>query len=223
MRPEELYTFPRTRNSAVTCLAFGKDRKENFPDYFFCHGCDLLEDAVWSGNTRANRNQAKYVCTGGHEGNRIHPTKQRQEYRPRCKNKNPWVKVDEEDEDHTSSDAPDDTEQQQSSPTKSPVKKKFRQSGRRLSSMAQSRYAERCSSSSGEESGTMKQDDNDDHDNAENLQQQFATALAFPDEPVSEINQQQDAEEDHYSSDDDGFIPNDVMLEYINDLEREKF
>ena len=74
MRPEELYTFPRTRNSAVTCLAFGKDRKENFPDYFFCHGCDLLEDAVWSGNTRANRNQAKYVCTGGHEGNRIHPT-----------------------------------------------------------------------------------------------------------------------------------------------------
>ena len=120
MRPEELYTFPRTRNSAVTCLAFGKDRKENFPDYFFCHGCDLLEDAVWSGNTQANRNQAKYVCTGGHEGNRIHPTKQRQEYRPRCKNKNPWVKVDEEDEDHTSSDAPDDTEQQQSSPTSPP-------------------------------------------------------------------------------------------------------
>ena len=76
MHPEELYTVSRTRagKSAVTCLAFGKDRKEKYPDYFFCHGCDSLEDVVWSGNRRANRNMAKYICTGGHEGDCNHPT-----------------------------------------------------------------------------------------------------------------------------------------------------
>lgn len=82
-RPDELlYKFPRTRGSgAVTCLAFGKDRRARYPGYFFCHGCDLFEDAILSGNKRAKRTQQnKYACRieiiqrrffGGRTTNRI--------------------------------------------------------------------------------------------------------------------------------------------------------
>ena len=52
MRPEELYMIPQTWSDApITSLVFGHDRKDDFPEYFFCHGCDLLEDAVLNGNT----------------------------------------------------------------------------------------------------------------------------------------------------------------------------
>ena len=76
-RPDELlYKFPRTRGSgAVTCLAFGKDRKERYPGYFFCNACDLFENAILHGNKRAKRTQQnKYACTGGHT-DRDHPTR----------------------------------------------------------------------------------------------------------------------------------------------------
>jgi hypothetical protein len=64
MRQQDLYK--RGRNYPVTCLTYGKNRKEDFKDYFFCHGCDLLESAVENQNKRANRHQKKYMCTGGH-------------------------------------------------------------------------------------------------------------------------------------------------------------
>ena len=44
-RADGLYNRGR-RSQPVTCLVFGKHRKEEFPDYFFCNGCDLLEDAI---------------------------------------------------------------------------------------------------------------------------------------------------------------------------------
>ena len=48
---------------------------------FFCHGCDLFEDAVASGNKRANRSQKKYECTGGHS-QAFRPTSLKPEYCP---------------------------------------------------------------------------------------------------------------------------------------------
>jgi hypothetical protein len=67
----------------VTCLSFGPQRKEMYPEHFFCHGCDLYEDAVAYGiRNRANRNQRKYRCTGAHNDS-SHPTTLRNEYRPR--------------------------------------------------------------------------------------------------------------------------------------------
>jgi hypothetical protein len=65
----------------VSCLSFGQNRKTEFPDYFFCHGCDLLEDAVNNGAKRAHRHQKKYLCTGGHI-DLSHPSTTKKEYRP---------------------------------------------------------------------------------------------------------------------------------------------
>jgi hypothetical protein len=80
MRRQDLYK--RGRNYPVTCLSYGKNRKEDFKDYFFCHGCDLLESAVENQSKRANRNQKKYMCTGGHS-DIIQPTTRKQlKYRP---------------------------------------------------------------------------------------------------------------------------------------------
>jgi hypothetical protein len=83
MQPHELYK--RSRSCDVTCLSFGANRKEEFPDYFFCHGCDLLEDSVLNSmlSTRrscAGRNQKRYRCTGGHV-NLAHPTTLKKAYR----------------------------------------------------------------------------------------------------------------------------------------------
>ena len=70
-------------NSGVTCLAFGENRKARYPGYFFCHGCDLFEDAIRNGNKRAKRTQSKYACTAGHEVvDSGHPTTLHQPYRP---------------------------------------------------------------------------------------------------------------------------------------------
>jgi hypothetical protein len=54
---------------------------EEHPHYFFCHGCDLLEDAVVNKMKRANPNwqMKKYLCTGGHLGI-AHPTTLRSPY-----------------------------------------------------------------------------------------------------------------------------------------------
>ena len=66
---------------ALLHLSFGKDRKVELPDYFFCHGCDLLKDAVENGAKRANRQQKKYACTAGRSDSR-HPTTLKMLYRP---------------------------------------------------------------------------------------------------------------------------------------------
>ena len=79
MKRHDLYK--RGRGCATTCLSFGKDRRVEFPDYFFCHGCDLLEDAVESGGKRARREQQKYTCTAGHSALVGHPTTLKKEYR----------------------------------------------------------------------------------------------------------------------------------------------
>jgi len=115
MRPDELYTIPRTRSDApITCLVFGRDQKVDFPQYFFCHGCDLLEDAVWNGNTRASRKQKRYICTGGHD-NTSHPSTLKPQYRPSV------FAFD------SSLACEDDYKKKgNKSPTKSPVKKKIR-------------------------------------------------------------------------------------------------
>ena len=46
----------------VSCLSFGENWKTEYPDVFFCHGCDLLEDAVNNGAKRAHWQQKKYMA-----------------------------------------------------------------------------------------------------------------------------------------------------------------
>ena len=60
-RPDVLYKSSRTSNSVVACLAFGENRKTQYPEHFFCHACDLFEDAVRNGNKGAKRTQT-HVC-----------------------------------------------------------------------------------------------------------------------------------------------------------------
>lgn len=67
LRPDDLYKSPRTRNSGVTCLSFGENRKAQYPGYFFCHNCDKFEDAIRNGSKRAKWTQSRYVYTAGHE------------------------------------------------------------------------------------------------------------------------------------------------------------
>ena len=94
MRLNELYR--PARQSDVTCLSFGRDRKTLYPAYFFCHGCDLLEDAVLNQNKRANRKQKLHQCTGGHD-NFSHPTTLLPEYRPNRRNKEFSSTIDKEE------------------------------------------------------------------------------------------------------------------------------
>jgi hypothetical protein len=72
----------RSRSCPVTSLSFGKDRKVEYPDFFFCHGCDQLEDAVLSNIKGACCEMKKYMCTGGHAGDVSHPTTLKKQYRP---------------------------------------------------------------------------------------------------------------------------------------------
>jgi hypothetical protein len=60
-------------------------RKAVWPEYFFCHSCDLFEDAIMIGNRRANCKQIKYRCTAAHD-NASHPTTVRSGYRPKTRN-----------------------------------------------------------------------------------------------------------------------------------------
>jgi hypothetical protein len=62
------------------------------PDFFFCHGCDLLEDAVESNIKRASRKMKKYMCTCGHS-EVSHPTTLKMQYRPKSQNAKPPIKV----------------------------------------------------------------------------------------------------------------------------------
>lgn len=82
MKRHDLYK--RGRSQPVTCLVFGEHRKEEYPDFFFCHNCDLLEAAVLNGSKRANRQLKKYICTAGH-ADLQHPTTTQKQYRPNVK------------------------------------------------------------------------------------------------------------------------------------------
>ncbi|KAI2503700.1 hypothetical protein MHU86_10760 [Fragilaria crotonensis] len=82
MQRHDLYK--RGRGFPLSCLSFGEHRKTEYPDFFFCHGCDLLEDAVRIGAKRAHREQKKYWCTAGHT-NLLHPTRKKKPYRPNLK------------------------------------------------------------------------------------------------------------------------------------------
>ena len=89
MKRHDLYK--RSRSCAVTCLSFGQNRKSEFPEHFFCHGCDLLEDAVLSNATEKrlpHRGMKKYACTGGH-ADVLHPTTLKSQYRERATNRTP--------------------------------------------------------------------------------------------------------------------------------------
>ena len=74
--------YKRSRSCKTTCLSFGANRKEDYPDHFFCHGCDLVEDAVINSMKRCpNRDTKRYRCTGGHT-DLAHPTTLKKSYRP---------------------------------------------------------------------------------------------------------------------------------------------
>ncbi len=83
MRRNDLYK--RGRGYAVTCLTFGKSRKEEFHNHFFCHACDMLEDAIINNTTnrwKPSRQMKKYACTSGHcDGS--NPTTLKNQYRPK--------------------------------------------------------------------------------------------------------------------------------------------
>jgi hypothetical protein len=85
-RHHELYK--RTRSCEVTCLSFGANRKEDYPDHFFCDGCELVENAVIHSMKRRfpNRDTKRYRCTGGHK-DLAYPTTLKKPYRPPAGNK----------------------------------------------------------------------------------------------------------------------------------------
>ena len=82
MKRHDLYK--RGRSCSISCLSFGENRKAEYPDCFFCHSCDLLEDAVRNGAKRAHRQQKKYMCTAGHT-NLSYPSTTKKQYRPNVK------------------------------------------------------------------------------------------------------------------------------------------
>ena len=109
----------------MTCLSFGKDRKEEFPDFFFCHGCDGLEDAALNSinKSKASREMKKYMCTGG-DTDLSHPTTLRKQYRPNRHHRN-----DKNPRENPVADGKNSAIQSagKESPSKSPTKKKRRQ------------------------------------------------------------------------------------------------
>lgn len=66
---------PLTRRSAVFCTHFGVNRKEQYPDHFFCHGCDMAE-SVNAPDINVTRT-LRHKCAAGHRSF-IHPTTLRQ-------------------------------------------------------------------------------------------------------------------------------------------------
>ena len=79
MLPADLYK--RGRSHPLTCLTFDKYRVQEFPGFFFCNNCDMLENVVLNGSRRASRQQKRYMCTAGHT-DRSHPTTMIGPYRP---------------------------------------------------------------------------------------------------------------------------------------------
>ena len=57
----------------IRCTDFGRDRKEKYPDFFFCHQCDLYETITPDGLHRVNRESTRYKCRGNHKS-RMFPT-----------------------------------------------------------------------------------------------------------------------------------------------------
>ena len=75
-RHHDLYKC--SRGGEITCLSF--------PEHFFCHGCDVVEDIVKSsiGTARRppNRSAKRFRCTGGHD-DLAYPTTLKKGYRPK--------------------------------------------------------------------------------------------------------------------------------------------
>ena len=57
----------------IRCTDFGRDRKEKYPDFFFCHQCDLYETITPDGLHRVNRESTRYKYRGNHKS-RMFPT-----------------------------------------------------------------------------------------------------------------------------------------------------
>ena len=55
-----------TRNTAVTCLSFGKSRRVLYPRHFFCQRCDLWEQDRALVRKSANRCSKVYRCEASH-------------------------------------------------------------------------------------------------------------------------------------------------------------
>jgi hypothetical protein len=151
MKKQDLYKRGRSCPE-VTCLTFGKDRKKEFPQHFFCHGCDLLEDAVLCNMKNPKlRSMKKYMCTAGHT-DLCHPTTFKKQYRAN--------QVPKDAPATTAVAKDDDTDQNRSSPTKSPWKKKRRQ-------MSQRRHVqEECEGSSSIASAERSNNDDDSSANS---------------------------------------------------------
>jgi hypothetical protein len=220
-------------------LAFGQNRKEKFPRYFFCHGCDRFEDAVLNGNRRAHRKTRYFTCTGGHEGDHSHPTTLQRMYRPNNNKEDPSTpKVNMDSRSSSSSD--DDTRAERrctnknmpqpacageyttprarrthtkSSPTESPLKKKVRRSA-----CQQPRYYTEGGCISNEESSSGKEDEVGEEDAT--IHQHFRQALSFLD---ADDGGHDDTAEEQVLGDAggqyDGFVADEVM-EYISNIEK---
>jgi hypothetical protein len=57
----------RRSQGGVTCCSFGRNRREKFPEYFFCHPCDLADNEPPDSKARHD------PCEAGHDSF-IHPT-----------------------------------------------------------------------------------------------------------------------------------------------------
>jgi len=60
------------RSQPVSCLSFGSDRRNVFPDHFFCHNCDIWESLPVKGH-QLKRTSRRYACTANHTSS-ITPT-----------------------------------------------------------------------------------------------------------------------------------------------------
>ena len=119
MKKQDLYKRGRSCPE-VTCLTFGRDRKKDFPNHFFCHACDLLEDAVLTAMKlpKLCGMKKKYMCTASHT-DLVQPTTLKKQYRANQAPKDPPATTTVAEYDKNC-----DTDQIRLSPTKSPWKKK---------------------------------------------------------------------------------------------------
>jgi hypothetical protein len=183
-------------------LAFGKDRRARYPGYFFCHGCDLFEDAILSGNKRAKRTQQnKYACTGGHKADRDHPTTLlRRTYYQSNRAAAGGYDSSEDDASHedlmknkragatkTSCSLP---EAKTSPPSESPVKKRIRRTSARSSTIKsgvvlfetplRSKWRP-CYEEEGSNVSIQADEANDIDEEDEEINRKFASTLSFVD------------------------------------------
>ena len=65
-----------TRQTEVTCLRFGKERKKRQPGCFVCSHCDFWENEIGSGMfNKKKRNSGRCKCEANHKSSMHPPTK----------------------------------------------------------------------------------------------------------------------------------------------------